>query len=95
MRAFENPQAGQLVISRMGHDSGKYYIIAAVLGGGFVLLTNGESRSVDKPKMKRIKHLKFAGESDKAAKAIQDCKLTDEVARKIIKEFACSRKEGK
>lgn len=85
MYALENPTVGQVVESRMGHDKGRMYIVVAVLGSDFVLCADGEYRPLDKPKTKRVKHLKWAGESQDAAKAIASGKLTDSAVRKIIK----------
>lgn len=88
MYALENPKIGQIVVSRMGHDRSRAYVIAAVLGKDFVLVTDGKARSIDKPKTKRIKHLTYIGYSQEAAETIEDGKITDAAVRKILKEFA-------
>lgn len=90
MYALENPRIGQIVISRMGHDRGRVYLIAAVLGRDFVLVTDGKLRPLDKLKTKRVKHVKYAGESEEIAKAIKDGKITDAAVRKTLKAFACA-----
>ena len=49
---------GDIVISRAGRDEGKYYAVLAMESPDFVMLTDGDLRKLDRPKRKRIKHLK-------------------------------------
>lgn len=49
---------GRVVISRQGHDAGRWYAIVRVLEDGFVLLCDGETRKLAKPKKKQGKHLR-------------------------------------
>lgn len=84
--ALREPHVGQIVVSRMGHDAGRPYVIVAVLSSEFVLLADGKYRTVDKPKTKRTKHLRFGGESEAAtrvATAPADAEL-----RKVLKAWA-------
>lgn len=72
-----------VVISRMGHDTGRVYVVTAVLGSDFVLVADGKYRTLDKPKMKRVKHVKVIGETD-----VLDTKLlTDAALRSALKKF--------
>ena len=80
------PTVGQIVVSRMGHDTDRPYIIVAVLGSDFVLCVDGKYRTVDKPKQKRVKHLRLVCDCEQAQKAVQSGKLTDAKVRKILKE---------
>lgn len=86
MYALENLTVGQVAESRMGHDKGRKYIIVAVLGSEFVLCVDGRYRTADKPKTKRIKHLKPITVSQPAVEAIANGKLTDPDARKFIEQ---------
>lgn len=90
MYAFEFPGVGQAAESRMGHDKGRLYIIVAVAGSDFVLVCDGEKRPLDKPKTKRIKHLKPVCELEKAKTLIAENKLTDAAVRKLLKEVKSS-----
>lgn len=92
MYAFEFPGVGQAVQSRMGHDKGRIYLIAAVVGKDFVLLTDGDKRPLAKLKTKRVKHLKPLGESEQAKTAFASGGLTDSAVRKILKEFSGNAK---
>lgn len=87
MYALENPAVGQIVVSRMGHDKGRTYLIAAVLSD-FVLCIDGDARPIEKPKTKRIKHVKYAGVSQEAKAAIENGTLTDAAVRKICKAWS-------
>jgi ribosomal protein L14E/L6E/L27E len=53
---------GSVVYSKSGRDSGKYYLIIKVLDGEYVTIADGETRKIEKPKKKKIKHLKPNGE---------------------------------
>lgn len=82
------PTVGDIVVSRMGHDTGKPYIIIAAPSPEFVLCADGRARPLDKPKLKRIKHVKRMLSSAEAAVAIADKTLTDESVRRILKTYA-------
>ena len=50
-------QLGGLVVSKQGRDAGNFYIIVKVESPDFVFCSNGENRTYQKPKRKRVKHL--------------------------------------
>lgn len=68
-------EVNTVVVSRKGHDTGRIYIVSAVLGPEFVLLVDGKYRKRDNPKMKRVKHLKPLGTSDALTTAKTDTEL--------------------
>ena len=47
---------GMLVISKAGHDKDCWYVVLNIEGNK-AFLVNGENRSVDRPKEKKLKHL--------------------------------------
>lgn len=47
---------GSLVYSRAGKDKGKLFLVAGV-DGEYVYLLDGDTRRVDKPKKKKLKHI--------------------------------------
>ena len=53
----ENLSLGQLVRASCGRDEGKYFFIIKKVEESFVLISDGKSRKLDKPKLKKIKHL--------------------------------------
>ena len=50
-------EPGRVVISTQGHDEGRWYAILSVLDERMVLLVDGDTRKLAKPKKKQVKHL--------------------------------------
>ena len=50
-------EPGRVVISTQGHDKGRWYAVVSVLDDRNVLLCDGETRKLAKPKKKQVKHL--------------------------------------
>lgn len=50
-------EVGQVVKSKAGRDIGELFLVYKVLDENFVLIVNGKSRLLEKPKKKKIKHL--------------------------------------
>ena len=53
-----NIRVGSVVLSTAGHDSGNYFVVLEVEGEEYVKLCDGKSRTLEKPKRKKIKHIK-------------------------------------
>lgn len=51
-------EPGRVVISTQGHDAGRWYAILSVLDERMVLLVDGDTRRLAKPKKKQVKHLR-------------------------------------
>lgn len=54
------PKIGDIVVSLAGHDSGEPFVVTAEVGAEFVLIADGKSRTLEKPKLKKIRHLRVA-----------------------------------
>ena len=52
---------GDVVISKMGRDEGRSFVVIQEVDSDFVLLADGKLRTMDHLKMKRRKHLKTTG----------------------------------
>ena len=50
---------GRVVNSNAGRDKGKLFIVIDIIGDEYLLLTDGDLRKIEKPKKKKIKHVKF------------------------------------
>lgn len=61
-----NYKIGDIVMSVAGHDKGFYYVVLEV-DGEFVLVANGKTRLIDKPKRKKAKHVIYKGSIDKSS----------------------------
>lgn len=70
---------GCIVTSLKGHDRGRTYLVLNAVNEDFVLVADGDYRTLDNPKLKRIKHLKVEREG-----ALPE-PLTDKAVRKICK----------
>lgn len=71
---------GMIVRSAAGHDKGNFLVITAV-EGDFAFIADGKERKLQKPKKKRLKHLKLTNT------VIDTDNLTDKGLRKIISSF--------
>lgn len=49
---------GQVVISKAGRDVGRRFVVVGLVDEIYVLLADGSLRRIEKPKKKKIKHLK-------------------------------------
>lgn len=52
---------GDIVVSQMGRDEGRSFVVIQEVDSDFVLLADGRLRTMDHLKMKRRKHLKTTG----------------------------------
>lgn len=83
----------QTVISLKGHDTGRLYIVVAVVSEDFILVADGDKRKLSNPKLKRKKHLRFLkpqeGEGRKElSDALESGKLSDGEIRKHLKKIS-------
>lgn len=78
-------QIGDIVVSRAGHDTGDPFVVIAVMNEQFVLIADGKSRTVEKPKLKRKRHLRVVDQS-----GITD--PTNAALKKRIKQFIQERR---
>lgn len=54
-------KVGSVVLSNAGHDSGDYFVIVEIVDGEYVKIADGKTRTLAKPKLKKVKHLKLIG----------------------------------
>ena len=78
-------QTGDIVISRAGHDTDKYFVVTSTVSEEFVLIADGKSRGMENPKLKRKRHLRVAAQS-----GITD--PTNATLKKRIKQFISDRR---
>ena len=50
---------GQLVIASCGRDQGQAFFISKIVDEKYVLIVNGKSRKLDKPKLKKDKAFEY------------------------------------
>ncbi|GHV00873.1 hypothetical protein FACS1894211_09320 [Clostridia bacterium] len=85
-------ELGRAAISRMGRDKGSLYIVCAV-DGDFVLVADGSKRPLEKPKRKRIKHLKLLPDLSQtlSEKFREGKKVHDAELKSCIKKIEAGR----
>lgn len=55
---MQNMQPGQIVYSTAGRDEGRKFVILSIIDDNYVYISDGDLRKVNKPKKKKVKHLK-------------------------------------
>lgn len=48
---------GQFVISKMGRDKGRLFVVVGLDGNGYACIADGDTHKVGRPKRKNVKHL--------------------------------------
>ena len=76
---------GLVVISRMGRDKNRVFVVLYEVDADFVMVVDGRNRPLDRPKRKRRKHLMATGQEfpdliDKSQRG----KLTDHDLRTAL-----------
>lgn len=69
-----NLQVGSLVISTYGKDKGQLYFVKEITEKR-VLLVNGYSKTLEKPKTKNLKHINLIKNCDLDFKLLNDCDI--------------------
>ncbi len=82
---MERFKAGMLAQSLAGHDKEQIYVIVRE-ETSYIYLVNGKNKTLDKPKIKKKKHVRLI------QKEYNIAGINDAGIRRIIKEFV---KEGK
>lgn len=82
-------EVGRVVLAKAGRDKGKAFIVIGRLDQEYVLIANGVGRAIDKPKKKKVKHLKARPEIDQeiATKLKGGDKVLDAQLRKSLKSM--------
>lgn len=77
---------GALARSKAGHDKDELYVITCE-SREYVVLVDGNKRSLEKPKCKNKKHIQIIhdNEEPQRKRLIEEAGLTDEAVRRFIK----------
>lgn len=79
---------GIVVISQKGRDKGRCFMILYQMDADFVLIADGHTHKLEKPKKKRRKHLKSTRwEFPLLADKYKQSKLTDSDLRKALTQL--------
>lgn len=85
---------GAVVYSKAGRDVGKKFIILDIIDNEYVYISDGDLRKVEKPKKKKLKHLKFTEMfsqkmRDKLLKS--EKKISNSDIRKFLKSLGINK----
>lgn len=91
-------ELGRVVLSKQGHDKGKPFLVVGLLDEKYVLIADGDSRKLAKPKKKQVKHLipKPHVAAETRDVILQQAQTADSDIRKALKTYlASSRPQDK
>ena len=83
---MENSLNGKVVRALAGKDKGALFLVVGQTDDGRLLLANGKSRRVERPKKKKIKHVQMIGHEGFAPLGGRDGMLTNRAVRSMIRE---------
>lgn len=88
MNEINNLQLGSIVISKAGRDKTRPFIVLAV-ENEYVRIADGDLRKVDKPKLKKLKHLNITKRLafDVQQALIEGREISDTMLRAAIKDL--------
>ena len=75
-----NIEKGQIVISKAGHDSERFFIVVKI-SEGYAFLSDGKKRKLENPKKKNLKHIAKTN-------TIAEIPATDKQLRKLLGKFS-------
>ena len=89
MKDLATLNVGLVVYSVSGRDKGRFYVIFEVVDDTFVKIVDGDLRRIEKPKLKKVKHLRTEGEYIEKfrEKFTGDIKVLDAEVKAALKRF--------
>lgn len=86
---MQNISVGQIVVSNAGRDKSLKFVVLCIIDNKYVYISDGDIRKVEKPKKKKLKHLKklnYIAEDIKDK--LESCgKLSNSDIRKLLKSI--------
>lgn len=82
-------QIGSIVFSKAGRDAGKFFLVTEIVDDSFVKLVDGKLRRLQKPKIKKIKHIKSTGDINERIreKLLNQSVIYDAEINSIIRKY--------
>ena len=80
---------GSVVFSKAGRDKGNFFMVLEILDDAYVNIVDGEIRKLDRPKRKKIKHLKNTNDvlEPIAVKVIKGTKIFDAEVFSALRKY--------
>lgn len=86
---------GQFVLSTAGRDKNRIHVICGVADDGNVLISDGKTRKINKPKKKKTRHVKLLGYKDDAlAEAMALGSATDKQIIDSVERYRSEHREN-
>lgn len=79
-----------MVISTAGHDKGGVFAVVGSNLGDYALIADGKVRKLEKPKKKKLKHLKFIGKLEHEIPM-----LTNRQLKRTLNLFMVQSRQGR
>ena len=90
-----NDLIGKVVLSKAGRDKKHLYVVIEQIDDQYVLLANGLTKTIEKPKKKKLKHLEIIKNIDEEIKsAIMNNDISTDLKIKRFLKFEGIVKEG-
>lgn len=83
---------GRIVTALAGRDRGRSFVVTAAEPEGFVMLADGDTRRLSRPKKKKLKHVEFHEERVDIAQLPTDKACADAFIRKALIEKGYNNK---
>lgn len=76
---------GNVALSKSGRDEGRYFIVVGIINDNYVYISDGDLRTIEKPKKKKIKHLNITNISADEIKNL--LQAGERVSNSMVKKF--------
>ena len=82
-----NDLIGKVVLSKAGRDKNHLYIVVRKIHNDYVLVADGNIRTINKPKKKNVKHIEVEHDINEEIKLsiLNDDKSTDLKIKRLLK----------
>lgn len=88
LKSSKELEIGQFVKSKAGRDKDRVFIVIEIVDDEFVKIADGDIRKLEKPKLKKVKHLKKLSEFSQEVneKILTDKKVNNATLRKEVEK---------
>lgn len=76
---------GKIVFSKSGRDAGRNFIVVGIINESYVYISDGDLRTIEKPKKKKIMHLDIT--NDKADNIVELINKGEKVSNRMVKQY--------
>ena len=85
---------GSIVTAKAGRDKGRSFAIVAAVDSEYMLLADGSTRKIEKPKKKKLKHLRMEKGKLDLCELPSDAGSANAYIRRTLGELGYNKKTG-